>query len=69
MLYLVSDNACQYYTVLCIVYRYVGISGIFKSQSGNFIAGAGYTNLPSWKRVVRLCNFNYVKYTSYLRMF
>ena len=39
-----SNNACQYYSLLCIVYRYVGISGIFKSQRGNFIAGAGYTN-------------------------
>ena len=39
-----SNNARQYYSLLCIVYRYVDISGIFKSQRGNFIAGAGYTN-------------------------
>ena len=44
-----SNNARQYYSLLCIVYRYVGISGIFKSQGGNFIAGAGYTNYPVGK--------------------
>ena len=44
-----SDNAHQYYSLLCIVYRYVGISGIFKFQRGNFIAGAGYTNYPVGK--------------------
>ena len=44
-----SNNARQYYSLLCIVYRYVGISGIFKSQRGNFIAGAGYTNYPVGK--------------------
>ena len=44
-----SDNARQYYSLLCIVYRYVGISGISKSQRGNFIAGAGYTNYPVGK--------------------
>ena len=43
-----SNNARQYYSLLCIVYRYVGISGIFKSQRGNYIAGAGYTNYPVW---------------------
>ena len=36
----------QCHSLLCIVYRYVGISGIFKSQRWNFIAGAGYTNYP-----------------------
>ena len=44
-----SDNAHQYYTLLCIVYRYVDISGIFKSQRRNFIAGVGYTNYPFGK--------------------
>ena len=44
-----SNNARQYYSLLCIVYRYVGISGIFKSHCGNFIAGAGYTNYPVGK--------------------
>ena len=44
-----SNNARQYYSLLCIVYRYVGISGIIKSQRGNFIAGAGYTNYPVGK--------------------
>ena len=44
-----SNNARQYYSLLCIVYRYVGISGIFKFQCGNFIAGAGYTNYPVGK--------------------
>ena len=44
-----SNNARQYYSLLYIVYRYVGISGIFKSQRGNFIAGAGYTNYPVGK--------------------
>ena len=44
-----SNNARQYYSLLCIVYRYVDISGIFKSQRGNFIAGAGYTNYPVGK--------------------
>ena len=36
---------CMY--VLCI--RYVGISGIFMPQRGNFIAGVGYTNYPVGK--------------------
>ena len=36
-----SNNARQYYSLLCIVYRDVGILGIFKSQRGNFVAGAG----------------------------
>ena len=44
-----SNNARQYYSLICIVYRYVGMSCIFKSQSGNFIAGAGYTNYPVGK--------------------
>ena len=44
-----SKHARQYYSLFCIVYRYVGISGIFKSQRGNFIAGAGYTNYPVGK--------------------
>ena len=44
-----SEKNRQYYSLLCIVYRYVGISGIFKSQRGNFIAGAGYTNYPVGK--------------------
>ena len=44
-----SNNAGQYYSLLCIVYRYVGILGIFKSQRGHFIAGAGYTNYPVGK--------------------
>ena len=44
-----SNNARQYYFLKCIVYRSVGISGIFKSQLGNFIAGAGYTNYQAWK--------------------
>ena len=39
-----SNSARHNYSLLCIVYRYIGISGIFKSQCGNFIAGAGYTN-------------------------
>ena len=44
-----SNNARQYYSLLCIVYRYVGISGILKSKRGNFIAGACYTNYPVGK--------------------
>ena len=44
-----SNNVRQYYSLLCIIYRYVGILGIFKSQRGNFIAGAGYTNYPVGK--------------------
>ena len=44
-----SNNARQYYSLSCIVYRYVGISGIFISQRGNLIAGAGYTNYPVGK--------------------
>ena len=44
-----SNNARQYCSLLCIVYRHVGILGIFKSQRGNCIAGAGYTNYPVGK--------------------
>ena len=44
-----SNNVRQSYSLLCIVYRYVGILGIFKSQRGNFIACAGYTNYPAGK--------------------
>ena len=53
---LVSNNARQYYSPLCIVYRYVDISGIFKSQRGNLIAGAGYTNYPVWKGIFVFIN-------------
>ena len=41
-----SNNDRQHFSLLCIVYRYVGILSIFKSQRGNFITGAGYTNYP-----------------------
>ena len=44
-----SNNDHQYYSLLCIVYRYVGILGIFKAQRGNSIAGVGYTNYPVGK--------------------
>ena len=32
-----------------VLFTAVGILGIFKSQRGNFIAGAGYTNYPVGK--------------------
>ena len=44
-----NNNDHQYYSQLCIVYRYVGILGSFKSHRGNSIAGAGYTNYPVGK--------------------
>ena len=57
MLYLVSNNARQYYSLLCIVYRYVGIWGTFYAPKREFDRWCGLHKLPSLKRVFYLCNF------------
>ena len=69
MLYLVSNNARQYYSLLCIVYRYVGIWGTFYAPKREFDRWCGLHKLPSLKRVFYLCNFYYVKCTGFLGMF